>query len=44
MDSVSMGSPLGPSLSNVFLFHHESKGLSNYPELFKPIQYYKESR
>ena len=36
-----MGSPLGPSLANIFLSYHERKWLSNCPELFKPIHYYR---
>ena len=33
VDGVAMGSSLGPSLANVFLFHHDC------PEKFKPVLY-----
>ena len=39
VDSVAMGSPLGPSLVNAFLCHHETKGLNDCPENFKPVFY-----
>ena len=28
-DGVAMGSPLGPTLSNIFLSYHETKWLKN---------------
>ena len=34
-----MGSPLGYSLANVFLCHHEAKWLDNCPQNFKPLLY-----
>ena len=37
VDGVAMGSPLGPSLSNAFLCHHETKWLNDCPEKFKPV-------
>ena len=35
-----MGSPLGPTLANLFLVHYESKWLENCPQQFKP-QFYR---
>ena len=40
VDGVAMGSPLGPSLANAFLCHHETKWLNDCPEKFKP-EFYK---
>ena len=37
VDSVRMGSPLGPTLVNAFLCHHETKCLHDCPEKFKPV-------
>ena len=34
-----MGSPLGPSLANVFLCYHETIWLENCPSEFKPVTY-----
>ena len=34
-----MGCPLGPSLANVFLCHHETKWLNNCPKNFKLVFY-----
>ena len=39
VDVVAMGSPLGPSLANAFLCHHETKWLNDCPEKFKPVFY-----
>ena len=39
IDGVAMGSPLGPTLANVFLGYHESQWLSNCPPAFKPVYY-----
>ena len=39
VDGVAMGSPLGPSLANAFLCHHETKWLNDCPEIFKPRFY-----
>ena len=39
VDGVAMGSPLGPSLANAFLCHHEKKWLNDCPEKFKPVFY-----
>ena len=36
-DGCAMGSPLGCSLANVFLCHHEAKWLDNCPQNFKPL-------
>ena len=38
-DGVAMGNPLGPSLANAFLSHHEVKWLNDCPAHFKPIFY-----
>ena len=38
-DGVAMGSPLGPTLANVFLCYHEKIWLQNCPSEFKPIIY-----
>ena len=39
VDNVPMGSPLGPSLANAFLCHHETKWLNDCPEKFKSVFY-----
>ena len=39
IDGVAMGSPLGPTLANLFLCHHETKGLINRPLEFIPAFY-----
>ena len=39
IDGVAMGSPLGPTLANIFLCYHESNWLKNCPRNFKPIYY-----
>ena len=39
IDGVAMGSPLGPTLANVFLSHHETSWLENCPAQFKPAYY-----
>ena len=38
-DGVSMGSPLGPTLANLFLCHHETNWLDCCPLQFKPVYY-----
>ena len=38
-DGVAMGSPLGPTLANVFMCHFENIWLENCPSHFKPIAY-----
>lgn len=38
-DGVAMGSPLGPSLANIFMSHHEKTWLQNCPDDFKPVYY-----
>ena len=35
----TMGSPLGPSLANVFLYHFEEQWMSDCPIDYKPISY-----
>ena len=40
VDGVAMGSPLGPTLANLFLVYYESKWLENCPQQFKP-QFYR---
>ena len=39
IDGVAMGSPLGPTLANIFLGHFESIWLENCPEEFRPVHY-----
>ena len=36
---VAMGSPLGPTLANLFLVYYEHKCLENYPLQFRPKYY-----
>ena len=38
-DGVRMGSPLGPTLANVFLCYHEKIWLQNCTSEFKPVAY-----
>ena len=39
IDGVAMGSPLGPTLANIFLCYHESNWLKDCLKNFKPIYY-----
>ena len=39
IDGVAMGSPLGPTLANIFLCHYESKWLDQCPSSFKPLYF-----
>ena len=39
VDGVAMGSPLGPTLANLFLCHHETTWLEDCPVQFKPVYY-----
>ena len=39
INGVAMGNPLGPTLANVFLCHHETNWLENCPIEFKPVLY-----
>ena len=39
VDCVAMGFPLGPSLANAFLCHHEMKWLNDCPNKFEPVCY-----
>ena len=39
IDGVAMGSPLGPTLANLFLSYHEEKWLSDCPVQFRPRYY-----
>ena len=39
IDGVAMGSPLGPTLANIFLCFHEQIWLDNCPVEFKPVIY-----
>ena len=38
-DGVAMGSPLGPTLANVFLCYHENIWFQDRPSEFKPVIY-----
>ena len=38
-DGVAMGSPLGPTLANIFLCHHEKSWLQQCPTEFKPVYF-----
>ena len=38
-DGVAMGSPLGPTLANIFMCHHEEIWLDNCPRQFKPLYF-----
>ena len=39
IDSVAMGSPLGPTLANIFLTYCEDSWLDNFPIQFRPRYY-----
>ena len=39
IDGVAMGSPLGPTLADIFLCHHETTWLKNYSKTFKLVYY-----
>ena len=39
IDGVAMGSPLGPTLANIFLCYHETMWLKSCPKSFKPVYY-----
>ena len=39
IDGVAMGSPLGPTLANIFLSHFENIWLEECPLQFKPVYY-----
>ena len=39
IDSVAMGSPLGPTFANLFLVYYQHNGLKNCPLQFKPKFY-----
>ena len=39
IDGVAMGSPLGPTLANIFLCHQETMWLKNCLKSFKPVYY-----
>ena len=38
-DGVAMGSPLGPTLANIFLCYHEKSWLQQCPGNFKPVYF-----
>ena len=38
-DGVAMGSPLGPTFANIFLWVHEILWLEKYPSEFRPVIY-----
>ena len=39
VDGVAMGSPLGPTLANIFLCHHEEIWIKKCPKQFRPKHY-----
>ena len=39
IDGVAISSPLGPTLTNIFLCYHETTWLKNCPKSFKPVYY-----
>ena len=39
VDGIGMGNPLGPTLANTFLCHHEKNWLKDCPPHFQPILY-----
>ena len=39
IDGAAMGSPLGPSLANAFLAHHEQNWLDSCPLEYRPSYY-----
>ena len=39
IDGDAMGSPLGPTLANIFLCYHESNWQKDCPKDFKPVYY-----
>ena len=41
IEGVAMGSPLGPSLANIFMSHYEKIWLDDCPLSFKPAYYYR---
>ena len=38
-DGIALGSPLGPTFTNIFLFVHEILWLEKCPPEFKPVIY-----
>ena len=36
-----MGSPLGPTLANIFMCHHEQRSLAEFPSSHEPSHYYR---
>ncbi|XP_069995004.1 uncharacterized protein [Penaeus vannamei] len=41
IEGVAMGSPLGPTLANIFMCHNEEIWLRDCPSDFKPVHYYR---
>nr|XP_027208585.1 uncharacterized protein LOC113802249 [Penaeus vannamei] len=41
IEGVAMGSPLGPTLANIFMCYNESKWLQDFPVEFKPKYYFR---
>lgn len=39
VDGVAMGSPLGPTMANLFMAHYENIWLNNCPSSYKPLIY-----
>ena len=39
IDRAVMGSPLGPTMANIFICYHESNCLKDWQQDFKPVYY-----
>ena len=39
INGIGMGNPLGPTMANIFLCHHEKNWINNCPNDFRPVFY-----